>query len=228
MEKYAASQSLWSQGGAASHQASIKLGALLSQSLWSQGGAARQFKQQAQIPMCLNPFEVREVLQAICHSCLKKSCRLNPFEVREVLQEMVLQRNALYSVSIPLKSGRCCKTLPSWSCLSRMVSIPLKSGRCCKDSVGDAGTRRRSQSLWSQGGAARVLYKTISLKSKCYLSICVKFFLTQSNFPKFCKDHVWQPLYCPHFLVFCPLHQHKRLRFPWLGCAHVLRLITLA
>ena len=93
------------------------------------------------------PFGVREVLQENRPPLWKNMPRLNPFEVREVLQEMVLQRNALYSVSIPLKSGRCCKTLPSWSCLSRMVSIPLKSGRCCKDSVGDAGTRRRSQSL---------------------------------------------------------------------------------
>ena len=50
-----------------------------------------------------------------------------------------------------------------------------------------------SQSLWSQGGAARVLYKTISLKSKCYLLICVKIFLTKSNFPKFCKERGFVP-----------------------------------
>ena len=52
-----------------------------------------------------------------------------------------------------------------------------------------------SQSLWSQGGAARVLYKTISLKSKCYLLICVKIFLTKSNFPKFCKERGFVPLW---------------------------------
>ncbi len=39
-----------------------------------------------------------------------------------------------------------------------------------------------------------MLYKTISLKSKRYLLICVKFFLTKSNFPKFCKERVFVPL----------------------------------
>ena len=37
--------------------------------------------------MCLNPFEVREVLQDIAELELSKSDGLNPFEVREVLQE---------------------------------------------------------------------------------------------------------------------------------------------
>ena len=44
--------------------------------------------------------------------CQKKTLNcLNPFEVREVLQEGVDVRNATQSVSIPLKSGRCCKVL---------------------------------------------------------------------------------------------------------------------
>ena len=35
---------------------------------------------------------------------------LNPFEVREVLQVMASGKVLLIRVSIPLKSGRCCKT----------------------------------------------------------------------------------------------------------------------
>ena len=34
---------------------------------------------------------------------------LNPFEVREVLQGICQTHRAWYGVSIPLKSGRCCK-----------------------------------------------------------------------------------------------------------------------
>ena len=35
---------------------------------------------------------------------------LNPFEVREVLQAIVNPEDVKYEVSIPLKSGRCCKS----------------------------------------------------------------------------------------------------------------------
>ena len=58
----------------------------------------------------LNPFEVREVLQENKGSRSGSALSLNPFEVREVLQEFAsrLYNHAL--VSIPLKSGRCCKT----------------------------------------------------------------------------------------------------------------------
>ena len=57
----------------------------------------------------LNPFEVREVLQDL-HLAHAQICRsLNPFEVREVLQAVVAALVALVRVSIPLKSGRCCK-----------------------------------------------------------------------------------------------------------------------
>ena len=38
------------------------------------------------MPMRLNPFEVREVLQADVIVLLQGRKRLNPFEVREVLQ----------------------------------------------------------------------------------------------------------------------------------------------
>ena len=34
---------------------------------------------------------------------------LNPFEVREVLQVSYFNQYERYTVSIPLKSGRCCK-----------------------------------------------------------------------------------------------------------------------
>ena len=37
-------------------------------------------------PECLNPFEVREVLQGSTLKVAPKQLRLNPFEVREVLQ----------------------------------------------------------------------------------------------------------------------------------------------
>ena len=57
----------------------------------------------------LNPFEVREVLQAVPASASASLASLNPFEVREVLQVF--------------------KSLWAWT---RLVSIPLKSGRCCK------------------------------------------------------------------------------------------------
>ena len=36
---------------------------------------------------------------------------LNPFEVREVLQEYQERKDQDVPVSIPLKSGRCCKYL---------------------------------------------------------------------------------------------------------------------
>ncbi len=60
--------------------------------------------------MCLNPFEVREVLQDIAELELSKSDGLNPFEVREVLQAPLFPRWCNRRVSIPLKSGRCCKS----------------------------------------------------------------------------------------------------------------------
>ena len=75
--------------------------------------------------MCLNPFEVREVLQAMIYILLK----------------MVL------SVSIPLKSGRCCKLDKSATGQIVLVSIPLKSGRCCKNENFPTITNRSSQSL---------------------------------------------------------------------------------
>ena len=39
----------------------------------------------------LNPFEVREVLQATCYLNACTLLRLNPFEVREVLQDAYLK-----------------------------------------------------------------------------------------------------------------------------------------
>ena len=59
--------------------------------------------------MFMNPFEVREVLQVYeVIMNLLKYC-LNPFEVREVLQAIQLRKGEGEVVSIPLKSGRCCK-----------------------------------------------------------------------------------------------------------------------
>ena len=80
----------------------------------------------------LNPFEVREVLQAVkalqysrthlsiplkSGKCCKKRMfgdkdgdALNPFEVREVLQGNHIMTKYAETLSIPLKSGKCCKT----------------------------------------------------------------------------------------------------------------------
>ena len=57
---------------------------------------------------CLNPFEVREVLQGGKQEA-RSRLRLNPFEVREVLQAVKEFWKFVQLVSIPLKSGRCCK-----------------------------------------------------------------------------------------------------------------------
>ena len=38
---------------------------------------------------------------------------IDPFEVREVLQGEMVTRAPLSLVSIPLKSGRCCKVVPN-------------------------------------------------------------------------------------------------------------------
>ena len=57
----------------------------------------------------LNPFEVREVLQVIKLLASWVLVSLNPFEVREVLQVRPRNGGAVSFVSIPLKSGRCCK-----------------------------------------------------------------------------------------------------------------------
>ena len=103
------SQSLWSQGGAASGTKPVLTLHVTSQSLWSQGGAASWTVLTCAVLTCLNPFEVREVLQVRpkrfrhLHGCL------NPFEVREVLQVLHQCHQWCWWVSIPLKSGRCCK-----------------------------------------------------------------------------------------------------------------------
>ncbi len=57
----------------------------------------------------LNPFEVREVLQGLVAMGCVLVDSLNPFEVREVLQVLGNRRQHRVHVSIPLKSGRCCK-----------------------------------------------------------------------------------------------------------------------
>ena len=58
----------------------------------------------------LNPFEVREVLQGYLEEHLENVIGLNPFEVREVLQGSITVDLEPDEVSIPLKSGRCCKS----------------------------------------------------------------------------------------------------------------------
>ena len=103
--------------------------------------------------MFMNPFEVREVLQETHVRWQRRRCSqslwsqgsaaslttqsasssnpLNPFEVREVLQGAVSKR---------------------WS--RNLLSIPLKSGKCCKVMWYSFKPEKDSQSLWSQGSAA--------------------------------------------------------------------------
>ena len=105
----------------------------------------------------LNPFEVREVLQAVkalqysrthlsiplkSGKCCKKRMfgdkdgdALNPFEVREVLQAMATGTPCLFLLSIPLKSGKCCKYHGLGQGKRQQLSIPLKSGKCCKSAL---------------------------------------------------------------------------------------------
>ena len=101
------------------------------------------------------PFGVREVLQENRPPLWKNTPRLNPFEVREVLQDSSSSKHRYQCVSIPLKSGRCCKPFAILVWRRAVVSIPLKSGRCCKRWYYRETRYIRSQSLWSQGGAAR-------------------------------------------------------------------------
>ena len=129
------SQSLWSQGGAASCTSPNHWRGWLSQSLWSQGGAASENFDTVENHISLNPFEVREVLQVLVRATTRGD-----------------------GVSIPLKSGRCCKYLPLVASITAVVSIPLKSGRCCKVKAMPFWSASSSQSLWSQGGAARLLH----------------------------------------------------------------------
>ena len=63
-----------------------------------------------EVKKSLNPFEVREVLQERSFHHPRGLFSLNPFEVREVLQVIDIVRCNLKHVSIPLKSGRCCKS----------------------------------------------------------------------------------------------------------------------
>ena len=116
----------------------------------------------------LNPFEVREVLQVrTSHSWLPFR-GLNPFEVREVLQD-----------GTSTHKMRCFSLNPFE--VREVLQVQWWAWPC-------AGIV--SQSLWSQGGAARVLYKTFLLKSISYLLFFVKNFLTKSYFPKFCKERI--------------------------------------
>ena len=87
---------------------------------------------------CCKQYPLHDPLLAWC---------LNPFEVREVLQVGAPIKRPNSGVSIPLKSGRCCKNTHCMTHYQRGVSIPLKSGRCCKDGVGVIHVPSQSQSL---------------------------------------------------------------------------------
>ena len=89
-----------------------------------------------------------------------------------------------WKVSIPLKSGKCCKLSKLYNTVGHtsqslwsqgsaarnacsvtktaMLSIPLKSGKCCKFDYTISEFIKSSQSLWSQGSAARRMSVQIS------------------------------------------------------------------
>ena len=151
------SQSLWSQGGAASATQHVATAEQRSQSLWSQGGAASTTKplkeciQAVSIPLksgrCCKGY--------ICHKSVNKN-RLNPFEVREVLQGRWLPVASRWTVSIPLKSGRCCKVTKRRSLKKSLGLNPFEVREVLQAlQAACISTLSMSQSLWSQGGAAR-------------------------------------------------------------------------
>ena len=133
------------------------------------------------ISSCLNPFEVREVLQVCSCVMINILVCLNPFEVREVLQGGKDERVGVFAWSQSLWSqGGAARSL-IWleidvgslnpfevrevlqevgltSDTANAVSIPLKSGRCCKHSTLRQTNITGSQSLWSQGGAASTVH----------------------------------------------------------------------
>ena len=148
-----------------------------SQSLWSQGGAASTTALMTSALQSLNPFEVREVLQdhhwehihfttvsipLKSGRCCKRSITMIqsitnvsiPLKSGRCCKILRWLDKIITSVSIPLKSGRCCKHKSYLSPVYALVSIPLKSGRCCKKYLAKRNTQTKSQSLWSQGGAA--------------------------------------------------------------------------
>ena len=126
------SQSLWSQGGAASSASCSVLLHVMSQSLWSQGGAARLLK-----ILCQLEIMSQSLWSQGGAARLTEGCSLN------------------WPVSIPLKSGRCCKftVAPIWQ---PFVSQSLWSqGGAARSKRNVSSSFGKSQSLWSQGGAAR-------------------------------------------------------------------------
>ena len=206
------SQSLWSQGGAARPAVSKDEILSQSQSLWSQGGAASETQLQScprQVSIPLKSGRCcKDLVYALVWSNQSQSLwsqggaarnpwvrwstklrSLNPFEVREVLQGHIRRLTAIGSVSIPLKSGRCCKknfmSIPlmwslnpfevrevlqeEWSSLwLRLKGLnPFEVREVLQDVAAAAELQgKKSQSLWSQGGAASTK-KMVGCASGC-------------------------------------------------------------
>ena len=97
---------------------------------------------------CLNPFEVREVLQGIdeVDFDLFKLVSI-PLKSGRCCKEERMRSQLRQGVSIPLKSGRCCKLVKKEKIEKSEVSIPLKSGRCCKETRRQRPLVIQSQSL---------------------------------------------------------------------------------
>ena len=126
-----------------------------SQSLWSQGGAASIFGQVgSHLAKCLNPFEVREVLQEWMPTKNWPQLRLNPFEVREVLQASKRdESDRIKSQSLWSQGGAARWCGLHWSQLSRLN--PFEVREVLQEQAQHKKPVNKSQSLWSQGGAAR-------------------------------------------------------------------------
>ena len=80
----------------------------------------------------LNPFEVREVLQVSTSSTPSNAKRLNPFEVREVLQDFTHEVILSHPCLNPFEVREVLQVIAALLSITSLVSIPLKSGRCCK------------------------------------------------------------------------------------------------
>ncbi len=85
--------------------------------------------------ICLNPFEVREVLQVITAGTLVQAGGLNPFEVREVLQEVTYGNDVSLKCLNPFEVREVLQGSNKRREAHQLVSIPLKSGRCCKSAL---------------------------------------------------------------------------------------------
>ena len=126
-----------------------------SQSLWSQGGAARWLTFDSLPSRLVSiPLKSGRCCKQTSTYFAKYPIVSIPLKSGRCCKSKKMWIRWLVKVSIPLKSGRCCKINRKYFNWFGKVSIPLKSGRCCKMMFSYGRQDAKSQSLWSQGGAA--------------------------------------------------------------------------